>query len=139
MNIVYNETLKDIPSDKLRRLFVLVGWSDGLETETMMAHFNLPFKNSTWVISAWDNEKLVGVVRVLSDMIFRSVILDLIVDPEYQGNGIGQELVSRCVSHCPDSEWLVETKDHIATYYEKLGFKRLPDEDVFLHKPCKWF
>lgn len=139
MTIAYNTTMKDIPSDKLRRLFVLVGWSDGLETEKMMAHYNTPFKNSTLVISAWDNEKLVGVVRVLSDMIFRSVILDLIVDPEYQGNGIGSELVSLCVNHYPDSEWLVETKDYIAPYYEKLGFKKFGDEDVFLHMPCKWF
>lgn len=139
MIIEYNTLLKDIPSNKLHRLFMLVGWSDGSETEKMMEYFNHPFKNSTLVISAWDNEKLVGVVRVLSDKIIRSVIYDLIVDPEYQGKRIGSELVTRCVNHYPNSEWLVETKDHISPYYEKLGFEKFDDEEVFLHLPCKWF
>ncbi len=102
----------------------------------MSNHFNLPFKNSTLVISAWKGNRLIGVVRVLSDKMFRSVIYDVAVTPEFQGQGIGRELVERCIEHYPKSEWLVQTKEHIAGYYEKFGFKR--DSDVFLSIPCKW-
>ena len=35
---------------------------------------------------------------MLSDTIFHSVIYELLVAPEYQGKGIGSELVNRCKS-----------------------------------------
>jgi ribosomal protein S18 acetylase RimI-like enzyme len=80
---------------------------------------------------------LIGVVSVLSDKIIRSVIYDLVIDPEFQGQGIGRELIKRCFEHFPETEWLVQTTEKIAGYYEKVGFKRR--EDVFLSIPSKWF
>lgn len=88
-----------------------------------MKHFNVLFINSTLVISAWDKDRLVEVVRVLSDKVIRSVIYDLVVDPEYQNRGIGEELIKRCIERFPDTEWLVQTEEHIAGFYEKIGFK----------------
>lgn len=135
--IVFNDTIKDLPPDQLRELFISAGWSDGSETPEMLENYNKPFINSTLVISAWDNEHLVGAVRVLSDKMFRSIIYDLLVLPEYQNKGIGKELVKRCVAHYPDSEWLVQTTKEIFGYYEKLGFEI--NDDVFLTIPCKLF
>ena len=135
MQIVY-DTRKDLPCEGLHALFTTVGWSDGTITPFMLKNFNVPFINSTIVISAWAGDKLVGCVRVLSDGIFRSILYDLAVMPEFQGRGIGKELVGRCRACFPDSEWLVETQA-AAEFYEKLGFKR--NEDVFLSIPCKWF
>ena len=137
MPVTYNETKKDLPSGQLHALFVAVGWSDGSDTPEMIGNYNIPFKNSTLVISAWDGERLVGAVRVLSDRMFRSVIYDLLVLPEFQNRGIGRELLRRCVAHYPKSEWLVGTEKHIAGYYEKLGFQ--PSGGVYLSIPCKLF
>ena len=137
MNITYNDIKKDLPNVALHQLFISAGWSDGTEIEEdMLNHFNIPFINSTLVISAWDNEKLVGVVRVLSDKMIRSIIYDLVIFPEYQQKGIGRELVRRCIGHFPDSEWLVQTTNEIYPYYEKIGFKI--NRDVFLTIPSKW-
>ena len=122
----------------MHRLFVAVGWSDGLETPPdMLKNWNVPFINSALVISAWDDGRLVGAVRVLSDKMFRSVIYDLLVLPEYQNSGIGKELVRRCIGHFPDSEWLVQTTEEISGYYEKIGFEI--NKDVFLTIPSKLF
>jgi len=68
---------------------------------------------------------------------FRSVIYDLAVLPEYQGNGIGKELVKRCREQCPNSEWIVGTTSKRASFYESIGFEK--NNDVFLSIPCKWF
>lgn len=137
MDIIYNDIKKDLPSEQLHKLFVSVGWSDGSETLDMINNYNIPFINSTLVVSAWENERLIGAVRVLSDKMFRSIIYDLLVWPEFQNKGIGKELLKRCIEHFPSSEWLVQTTEEISGYYEKNGFKI--NSDVFLNIPCKLF
>jgi len=121
MNITYNDTTKALPCDKLRDLFVSASWCDA-DDFSHADVFNQPFINSTLVISAWENEKLIGVVRVLSDKIVRSIIHDFVVLPEYQNKGIGKELIQRCIEHYPKSEWLAGTEKQTVGYYEKLGF-----------------
>lgn len=136
MNITY-KTIKDLPNKQLYKLFSAVGWADEESTtQAMIDNFNKPFINSTIVISAWDEDVLVGCVRVLSDLMFRSVIYDLAVLPEYQGNGIGKELVRMCRGQVPNSEWLVGTTTEKASFYENIGFNLC--DDVFLNIPCKW-
>lgn len=135
--IIY-KTKKELPQVLLHQLFQAVGWSDkGEITPQMLENFNLPFINSTFVVSAWDGEALVGCIRVLSDKMFRSVIYDLAVLPDYQGKGIGTQLVKRCIKQIPDSEWFVETTQERASYYEQLGFTR--KQDVFLTIPANGF
>lgn len=135
MNVVY-ETRKDLPCKELHDLFYAVGWSDGNITPSMLENFNKNFINSTLVFSAWIDDKLVGCVRVLSDKMFRSIIYDLAVLPEYQHKGIGKELVHRCRESFPNSEWLVQTET-ASGFYEKIGFS--VNKDIFLTIPCKLF
>ena len=138
MNISYNEQKKDLPCEQLHRLFVAVGWSDSTETPDMISKgYSVPWVNSTLVVSAWDDDRLIGAVRVLSDTMFRSIIYDLLVLPEYQNRGIGKELLNRCIKHFPKSEWLVQTTSS-AGFYRRNGFTDKND-DVFLTIPCKLF
>ena len=137
MDVRYDETTKDLPPEQLHALFQTVGWSDGSETAEMIRNYNFPFLHSTLVVSAWRNDLLVGAVRVLSDTLFRSIIYDLLVLPALQSRGIGMELLRRCIAHFPDSEWLVQTTEPMAEYYEKNGFQ--VNRDVFLTIPCKLF
>ena len=47
MNIIYNDTKKDLPSEQLYKLFVAVGWSGTSDTPDMIKNYNIPFINST--------------------------------------------------------------------------------------------
>lgn len=138
MMITYNDTKKDLPVDQLHHLFFMAGWAgtESIPDPDQLKYFNVPFINSTLVISAWDNDRLIGTVRVLSDQFIRSVIYDLVIDPEYRNMGIGKELIKRCIEHFPNTEWLVQTEKHISGYYEKIGFKIY--KDVVLTIPSKY-
>ncbi|MBE5769866.1 MAG: GNAT family N-acetyltransferase [Clostridiales bacterium] len=134
---IFYDTRKDIPCQPLYELFLAVGWADEKSTTPeMIRHFNIGFLHSTLVFSAWQDEKLVGCIRVLSDQVFRSVIYDLAVHPDYQGLGIGKTLVEKCMACYPRSEWLVET-ENAQGFYEKIGFQKNPNH--FLHIPCPLF
>lgn len=136
MNIEYR-TQKDLPCKELYELFLAVGWADEeTTTQEMIDHFNVGFINSTFVFSVWNEDKLIGCVRVLSDLHFRSIIYDLAVLPAFQNKGIGKELVKRCRNACKDSEWLVQT-DKAKGFYEKIGFKE--NNDCFLTVSCNNF
>jgi GNAT superfamily N-acetyltransferase len=138
--ITYNDTLKDLPIDQLHNLFIAVGWwNDEPMQENIAKAFMQAWQNSTLVVSAWDGEGLVGVVRVLSDTVSRSIIHDLLVAPEYQGKGIGSELVRHCFVRYPNSEWLVGLDRKNMGFYKKLGFQDTLDKGIFLCIPCKLF
>lgn len=136
MNIEYKD-IKDLPNEELYQLFLAVGWADEKKTTLkQIQNFNVGFIHSTFVFSAWCEGKLIGCVRVLSDLYFRSIIYDLAVLPAFQRKGIGKELVQRCIKTCPNSEWLVQTTQ-AQEFYIKMGFKE--NKDYFLSIPCKLF
>ena len=88
--ITYRET-KDFTAEELERLFLSVGWDSGRYPEQLRRGM----KNSGQVISAWDGDKLIGLVRGLDDGETVAFLHYLLVDPAYQGQHIGQELMKR--------------------------------------------
>jgi ribosomal protein S18 acetylase RimI-like enzyme len=60
-----------------------------------LARIERMFENANLVISAWDQNKLVGVCRALTDFSYCCYLSDLAVDKAYQKHGIGSELITR--------------------------------------------
>src|ERR1700690_2005230 len=52
-------------------------------------------------IGAWDGSRLIASVRVLSDGYFFNTIPEILVEPGYQRQGIGRELMRRALEHAP--------------------------------------
>lgn len=50
--------------------------------------------NLVKVITAWDNDKLVGLIRIVGDNHTIIYIQDILVLEEYQGQGIGSNLLN---------------------------------------------
>ncbi|HOA79434.1 MAG TPA: GNAT family N-acetyltransferase, partial [Defluviitaleaceae bacterium] len=89
MNIEY-KNIKDFEVEQLRDLFLSVKWDSGNYPEKL----KVAMKNSSSVYSAWDGDKLVGLVNCLSDGIMTAYIHFLLVHPDYQSKGIGKKLMS---------------------------------------------
>lgn len=111
---------KDFDAAHLVRLYAYAPWATGRTVEDareMLSHTDL-------ALSVWDDSRLVGFGRVLTDYVYRASIWDVIVDPDYQGQDIGTQIMQRILQH-PDLKqvelfWLC-TRDK-QTFYEKLGF-----------------
>ncbi len=56
--------------------------------------------SSWYMVSAYADDRLVGFGRILSDGILHALIVDLIVLPQYQGQGIGASLLDKLVAQC---------------------------------------
>lgn len=88
MNIVYKDT-QDIESFKLEELFLSVEWSSGHYPDKL----SVAMKNSGCVFTAWDGEKLIGLINALDDGIMTAYVHYMLINPDYQGKGIGKELI----------------------------------------------
>lgn len=111
---------KNFDPSCLLRLFEQAPWAKGRTVEDareMLSHTDL-------VISAWDDNRLVGFGRVLTDYVYRVSIWDVIVDTDYQGQDIGTEIIERILHHPTVKRvelfWLC-TRDK-QSFYETLGF-----------------
>ena len=139
--IRYCDTEKALPNDKLMALFRAVGWTTEDGEKRHLSHFNVPFCGASYVVSAWDGDTLVGCARVLSDGAVRSVLYDLVVLPDYQGQGIGGTLLTFCIQKYPNTEWIAETTQNKVGFYKKHEFvlTAVGDGCVFMRRPCPLF
>ena len=111
---------KDVDPAQLLRLYTQAPWAHGRS----QADIREMLVQTDVVLSAWDDERLVGFGRVLTDYVYRASIWDVIVDEAYQGQDIGTQIMHRILHH-PSLQrvelfWLC-TRDKQA-FYEKLGF-----------------
>jgi ribosomal protein S18 acetylase RimI-like enzyme len=72
-------------------------------------------------IGAWDDARLVGAVRVLSDGYLFSTIPEILVEPPYQRRGIGRELMRRALEHAPRGALFFGAQPQSIGFFERIG------------------
>jgi ribosomal protein S18 acetylase RimI-like enzyme len=135
--LIIREGTSDIAESSLKNLYVDAGWvsRDG-GPKWQDEKFKLVLENSTWAFTVWQDEELVGMVRVISDKIMFATILDLIVKSSYRGKGIGQMLVKMCIDKLPLGTWYAHTTSNNYRFYEHCGLKV---QDVTESGNCVYF
>jgi GNAT superfamily N-acetyltransferase len=83
--------------------------------------------NASIMISAWDQDKLVGIARALSDFTYVTYLADLAVDESYQHQGIGKQLINevQALTH-PNCMMVLLAAPNANDYYPKIGFTHNP-------------
>lgn len=123
--IAYREILP-VPA-AYHQLFETTGWNQGYRADED-ALFGA-ISSSWYVLSAYDNDDLVGFGRVVSDGVLYALICDLIVKPSYQRQGIGSRLLKKLIEKCHLEKirviWLFSAKG-TSSFYEKFGFRERP-------------
>lgn len=81
------------------------------------------FENSNLVITAWDNELLVGVSRSVTDWVWSCYLADLAVRTGYKKSGIGKKLVELTKKSAGEQSMvLLLSVPSAMEYYPKIGF-----------------
>lgn len=93
------------------------------------------FAAQALTISAWDGTRLVGVSRSLTDYAYCCYLSDLAVDKEYQGLGIGKEMVHRTQAVIGDEVSLILLSAPGAmSYYPAIGFTHADNAFIIKRK-----
>ena len=84
------KTSKEIKDQDLRKLYTSLHWSAYTDK---FPDLSVLLRDCMIVYSAWDKDKLVGLIRVIGDNVSIAYVQDLLVLPEYQKTGVGKELL----------------------------------------------
>ncbi|HWS00068.1 MAG TPA: GNAT family N-acetyltransferase [Prolixibacteraceae bacterium] len=85
----------------------------------------LAFHNSYAVVFAFDDEKMVGFGRAISDGAYQAAIYDVAVIPDYQGKGIGKTIIDCIIQKCPNCNFILYAAPGKDLFYEKCNFRRM--------------
>lgn len=75
-------------------------------------------------------KKLIGFARATSDSAFNATIWDVVIHPEFQGNGLGKTLMDQTIKQlrCADISTITLFADpNVVSFYRNLGFIADPD------------
>jgi len=83
--------------------------------------------HATLLCTAWDEGRLVGLARSLTDFVYCCYLSDLAVDVSRQGLGIGTELIRLTQSRLhPRCKVILLSAPKAESYYPKIGFSPHP-------------
>jgi len=119
--INYKENVQ-VEKEDLEKLYSSVGW---IAYTNNLDELDKAINNSLNVITAWDNEKLVGLIRVVGDNHTIIYIQDILVNPSYQNKKIGTQLMSKTLAkykNVRQKTLLTEDVPDVRHFYEKFGF-----------------
>ncbi len=116
-----------LPLEAVVALYDSVGWAaytrDPVGLQTAL-------RNSTFIVSAWRGDQLIGLARALSDDVSIAYLQDILVRPEAQRGGVGRRLVQACLDRFAHVRTLVLLTDNSPAqlrFYAALGFKNTRD------------
>lgn len=122
MVITFNNS-KNISRKQLGKLYNDVQWYAYTNDLTLLQQAML---QSLDVISVWDGEELVGLIRVVGDGLTIIYIQDILVLSAYQNRGIATQLMQQILKKYKDVRQkvlLTEEAANVRHYYEKNGFQ----------------
>lgn len=105
-------------------LFDIVGWGSYPKEISKKA-----LSNNIYSVSIYDNDNIIGYGRLIGDGIIFLYIHDVMVKPEYQGQGIGKTIMQKLLSKVeelrkenPDLLLYLGASKGKEDFYRKCGF-----------------
>lgn len=115
----------DLDMQQVRELYVAstLGQRRPIDQPDRMAAM---LANANLVVTAWEQDLLVGIARSLTDFVYVTYLADLAVRQSHQRMGIGQELIQRTRDAAPPSMIILLAAPAAEAYYPRIGFTHHP-------------
>lgn len=117
-------TEKDIDFYELEELCDRVGWA-----RRPLRKVKKAIHHSFLVVSMWEvqdkKRRLIGFARATSDHAFNATIWDVVVDPKFQGRGLGKAMMKYTISQLRSadiSNITLFADPQVVKFYQRLGF-----------------
>ncbi len=121
--------------DDLKALYKSAGWWETSHDQDS-EFLNHIVKRSALFAGAFFKNKMIGMGRVISDLVSDAYIQDVVVLDEYKGQGIGKNIIKLLVEKLKENnvDWIgLVAEPGTSSFYEDLGFVQLKD-----HVPLKY-
>ena len=122
----------DITAEEYLELRKKVGWM-----ELPLEEAQVCIDKAYMVLCVRDDDKAIGVVRLLWDGGYIAFLSDVIVDAAYRGQGIGSKLVEACIQKLKSDmkpgykvKMTLNSAKGKETFYERFGFEARPHDNA---------
>jgi len=122
MTIIFKNN-KNINREQVERLYNDVEWYAYTQDLDVLQQ---AIEQSLEVVSAWDGDELVGLIRIIGDGLTIIYIQDILVLNAYQNRGLATQLVQQILEKYKSVRQkvlLTEEAPDVRHFYEKNGFQ----------------
>jgi predicted GNAT family N-acyltransferase len=109
--------------NQLHQLYQKEWWTKG----RILSDVKIMLQNTDFIFALCeeDTNQLIAFARVLTDKVYKALILDVIVDPDYRSQGLGKEIMQMILDH-PDLKYIKHFElyclPELIPFYKKWGF-----------------
>jgi aralkylamine N-acetyltransferase len=120
MNIILSESVEGIDWARLAEVFERAPLAVREPAKIQEAFSKSPIR-----CFVWDGDNLIGAGRAMTDGVWTTVILDVVLLPEYQGRGIGTAIMKFLTDRSNAAKILLYSVPGKEGFYAKLGYRKL--------------
>ena len=125
---IYSFT-EPVNAEELSELLKQTHWANNrspLDVQKTLDHSQL-------TLGVWDDERLIGFSRVVTDDIYRAVIDDVVVDNAYREQGIATTMLEKLLMRLQHIEIvMLDCAPNLCGFYARLGFVEKTDTSMML-------
>jgi ribosomal protein S18 acetylase RimI-like enzyme len=90
-----------------------------------VARIGRMYDGSNIVLTAWEGDRLVGILRGWTDGAYDGYVCDLAIAPDCQKLGIGRALLEQAIALSPEVQWVLRASKIAERYYEHVGWQKI--------------
>ncbi len=112
---------KSFEEKAIKELFSSVNWKSANNPQKLIKALN----NSSNVISAWEGNCLIGIIRSMDDGCWSANIDCLVVHKDFQGQGVAKKMMTELLRDLKNVEYINVCPDEktMEGFYSDFGFQ----------------
>ena len=133
MNYEPLDHLSEAQTDDLIRMYHSEWWSEGrkpADVRRMLQHTDVIVG-----LAEPSTGRLVAFARVITDFVYKALVLDVIVAAEHRDEGLGRALMDHVVDHrrlASVRHLELYCREEMIPFYERWGFRGVPEDVRFM-------